>query len=345
MKLLPFLLLMLVLAACIDPIDFKPEDQSEHLVVEAKLTNLPGTSYVRLMYAQPFSYPYNKFEEKAIIVITSQEGEQFEYAYSGGNGYYYPISDAVGLVGHTYTLHVTVNERQYQSRAVTIKQPVAIDSLYVEFGRESVIVEGRKYKEQLPGYQMKVDYTDPAGENNFYRWSFFSQYQVLTQPQDFIEMRCRGCPRPAPKPCCSHCWISERVDKFAVVTDRLTNGKKVINQKVFFVPFDRYMHIRYKLKVYQHTISEEAYEFFRVMEQQSGSTGTVFDPPPAEIKGNLFNINDENERVIGFFDASAASMKEIVINRSDIYFSFGHLVYPDDCRLMKGATDIRPSDW
>jgi hypothetical protein len=160
-----------------------------------------------------------------------------------------------------------------------------------------------------------------------------------------VEYGCISCPIPAPKKCCAKCWVKENKESFAVTSDRLTNGKKVINQEVLFIPFNQYLQTRYKLKVYQHRISEDAFNFFRMMEQQRGSTGTVFDPPPSEIKGNMFNVADREEQVVGLFNVAAVSMKEVVIESENINYPIGDFIFPDDCRVIPGATTEPPANW
>jgi hypothetical protein len=82
--------------------------------------------------------------------------------------------------------------------------------------------------------------------------------------------------------------------------------------------FERYLGVKNKLTVYQHYITSEGYNFFRILEQQKEITGTVFNPHPAEVKGNMLNVEDEREQVIGFFDVSGFSVKEVTIMRKDI---------------------------
>lgn len=123
------------------------------------------------------------------------------------------------------------------------------------------------------------------------------------------------------------------------------DGKKVRRKSLFFIPFEKYLNIKYKLTLYQHAITQEAHYFFRVIEQQKGSTGTVFDPPPSEIKGNIFNIKDEHEQVIGFFDASAVSTMEITILAEDIPYDLPEFIYPDDCRELENSTTEMPEGW
>jgi hypothetical protein len=340
-RLLPFFLLLLM--GCIDPVDTDLNTQKKHLVVEGYFTNEARLNYVRLSYSQPHSSPYNEFEEKAIVTVTSNEGEWHLFSYDKA-GYYYPSGngEAIGVPGHTYTLNITVGDQLYQSEPVVMKEPIAIDAVQFEVAEQTFAFPGEREQQLLPGYNVLVDYSDPAEEKNFLRWSFTTQYEVRTQPQDYIHPFTG---LPAPKDCCVQCFLEERLEQLKVIDDRLTNGKQVLRQNVLFMPFEKYLGVKNKLTLYQHSISEEAYNFFRILEQQKLATGTVFDPPPAEVKGNITSVNNEGEQVIGFFDVSGVSTRQVTILRNDIDYPFAPFRYPDDCLVMKGTTMVIPEGW
>ncbi len=331
---------LLVLASCIDPIDFRHNDQQEYLVVEGSFTNLAGINYVRLTYAQPYTYPYNKFEAGAIVTVVSNQGERIQFWHDQA-GYYYPmdLENAYGTLGHTYTLQVQVGSKSYSSEPVTMKQPVPIGQIHFAIEEKTFALQGAKEKKKHMGYKVLADFQDPAQERNYYRWSFARQYEILTQPWDYLN----DMGDPAPKTCCARCWIKEKEETFTVSDDRLTDGKNVINREILFIPFEKYLQTRYKMQVYQHAITAEAYEFYRIMGQQKESTGTVFDPPPSEIRGNMRSA--QGEQVLGFFDVSGVVVRELDIRADDIPYPVGIFIHPDDCRELPGATDQRPAGW
>lgn len=340
-RLLSFALLLLM--SCIDPVDIDLNGQRKHLVVEGYFTNEAKLNYVRLSYSQPHSTPYNEFEENAYVSVTSSEGENYPFMYDKA-GYYYPVAggDARGIPGHTYTLTIAVDSKLYQSKPVTLKEAIPIDSVHFAVDEQTFAFYGVREKELYPGYSVLVDYNDPANEKNYLRWSFATQYEVSTQPWDFIDPF-YGVPKP--KECCIQCFLEEKLELLRVSDDRLTNGRNVKNLNVLFLPFEKYLGVKNKLTVYQHSITSEAYEFFRILEQQKESTGTVFDPPPAEVKGNMSSVHNEDEQVIGFFDVSGVSVKQVTILREDIDYPVIPFRFPDDCLVLKGATTIAPDNW
>ncbi|WP_299991116.1 DUF4249 domain-containing protein [uncultured Pontibacter sp.] len=348
-RIIPLLLLLAV--GCIDPINMGKMKQQKHLAVEGSFTNIPELNYVRLSYAQPYDYPYNEFVTDAEVYVTSSEGERYNFVYGGDGGdfyfntagNYYPEfpMEAAAVVGHTYTLHVVANGRTYQSTPATVKAPLPIDSIHFEVDEQVFSFKGYQERKKWPGYKVLVDYHDPGEDANFLRWTFFSRFEVNTQPEEYRT------PSGAhvPKECCARCFLEEKLDRFKVVNDRLVNGRRVINQEVLFLPFERYLGIKHKLKVYQYSVTQDAYNFFHIMEQQKEAKGTIFDPPPAKVKGNMFNVENAEEQVIGFFDVSGVSMKEVTILRSDIDYPVIPFRWWDDCLTLPGATREQPEGW
>lgn len=336
-------IVLLYLTGCIDPLDADLSTQREHLVVEGIFTNEAKLNYVRLSYSQPHTSPYNKFEEKAVVTVLGNAGESYRFRYDKAGYYFAEQGEAArGTIGHTYALQIEVDGKRYMSKPIQLLAPIPIDSIHFEVDTKTYAFRGDKEAKLYLGYNVLLNYRDPIMEKNFLRWSFATTYEVWTQPWDYIDSMTG---LPAPKDCCMQCFLEEKLDQFKVIDDRLTDGKQVLNQNVLFIPFEKYLGVKNKLTVYQHTITSDAYNFFRILEQQKGTTGTVFDPPPAEVKGNMHNVNNAEEQVIGFFDVSGVSVRQITINKEDIPVAFPPYSFPDDCRKLTGATKEIPVDW
>lgn len=347
-RLLLPLFFIVVLLGCIDPITFKYDGQVEHLAVQSIFTNQKKVHFVRLTITSPFGSPYNQFATNAQVAITSKEGENYIFKHAE-SGKYFSDGEIAAIPGHTYQLKISHKGKLYESSPITLPQAneiIPIDSIKLKFATRYTIVYGAKEKRLLPGYDILVDFKDTPNQQNFYRWSFSRIYEVETQPENYVEYSCRGCPRPAPKDCCKFCWITES-DEILETTanDWLRDGQEIKNQPVMFIPFYQYMNRKLDLTLYQHSISQEAYEFFRALNNQANSTGSMFDAPPTELKGNLYNINDKNEKVIGFFEASVVASKNIRIKGIDIDFKIPPFDYPDDCRVMLNSTTAKLIFW
>ena len=92
------------------------------------------------------------------------------------------------------------------------------------------------------------------------------------------------------------------INRITVVSDRDFNGNKIY-MPISFV--EHFSNDFYLIHIHQYSLTENAYKFWDALYGQSSNVGSIFDPQPARIKGNLFYIDDTEAPVHGFFGASA----------------------------------------
>jgi hypothetical protein len=95
----------------------------------------------------------------------------------------------------------------------------------------------------------------------------------------------------------------------------------------------------------QYSISQEAYRFLRLVKQQAEISGSIFDPPPATIRGNMISLNNPDEVVLGYFMAGGETSRRIYIDKNDLTFKQVKAVIQDDCRVVSGTSVDPPADW
>jgi hypothetical protein len=101
----------------------------------------------------------------------------------------------------------------------------------------------------------------------------------------------------------------------------------------------------YKILVHQMSISPNAHRFLRLIQQQIKISGSIFDQPPANIRGNIYNLKNPDEVVIGYFMASDVDTKEVYIYKNRLKILNTPGIIPDDCRTVRGATIDPPKGW
>jgi hypothetical protein len=75
-------------------------------------------------------------------------------------------------------------------------------------------------------------------------------------------------------------------------------------------------------------LDEKGYEFYDLIKATTETLGTVFDPQPSMIKGNIKCVNDPTELVIGYVSASTIAEKRIFIAHSELPYNW---FYDQDC--------------
>jgi hypothetical protein len=134
-----------------------------------------------------------------------------------------------------------------------------------------------------------------------------------------------------------------------VETDFLFNGLSTLIPIHKIKDDGRRFGERYRLEMKQYSIPEDAYKFLQLVKQQLQISGSVFDPLPATIRGNMESQTDENEIVLGYFLALDEKSKVVYVNRSDLPLELRQprALIPNDCRTFCESVvpiDIYPPD-
>jgi hypothetical protein len=94
---------------------------------------------------------------------------------------------------------------------------------------------------------------------------------------------------------------------------------------------------RYSILVTQTVLTKEAYAFWENLQKNTEALGSIFDAQPSQLIGNIHNIADPAERVIGYISAGTTQSKRIYINKKDLPSSFV-TKYPYGCRIDTAKT-------
>jgi hypothetical protein len=73
----------------------------------------------------------------------------------------------------------------------------------------------------------------------------------------------------------------------------------------------------YSILVTQFAMTREAYEYLEAMEKNTEEIGTIFDPQPTELRGNIKCISNPKEVVVGYISSGSVSRKRIFIRALD----------------------------
>lgn len=182
-------------------------------------------------------------------------------------------SDFQGQTGRTYFIEIEANGKFYRSTPELMKPVSEITDIRFKY-KEKADIDGDA------GYYVYIDTYEPETKGDFYRWKTYlnGHYQ-------------------------------NKAYQLYFATDEFVNGNPILDFEVSYDPIELGDHFR----VEQHSISEAAYEFFSGIELVAVEVGSLFDPPPTTVKGNMYNVQDPDEEVLGFFGVSAVSESEIVI--------------------------------
>ena len=70
---------------------------------------------------------------------------------------------------------------------------------------------------------------------------------------------------------------------------------------------------KYSISVNQYSLSEDEYIYWEKIKNLTDDTGGLYDIIPASVPSNMFCVENQNERVLGYFSVSAKTSKRIFI--------------------------------
>jgi Domain of unknown function (DUF4249) len=323
------------LTSCLDKIDVPLRQETQKMVVEGLITNDP--KFVKLRISQTTSFGTSNSIEPvkgAYVEITNSLSESTVFrAVPNDIGLYRPADpNWAGKVGVSYSISIKLPDgRIYKSIPQKMPAAVAVENL------DAAFVEGGS-----PGFETSVSFKDPAEIENYYRWTATGFHIRLSTG---VVVGFGG------SRCCNRCWVLKEEKSINLFSDLLINGNVVKNRPVYLSPF--YAVGKHLIEVQQFTISKDAFLFWTRYKDQQQRTGSIFDPLPASLTGNVVNTTNQQDVALGFFEVSAVSRKRIEPNATTqlaLASSFNNPSYVPEGDCMQAfpfsvfATD-NPAGW
>lgn len=308
-KLYILLIPVILLTTCVQKIGVDLPEASEKLVVDGLISTMPGPYTVKLTKTAEYttgSDGTNFLVRGARVRISDDAGNSEELVEVSQGIYKTSVGGIQGQAGRIYTLFIeTATGEKYQSRPELLKPTPAIENIYYEFVEEAPGIE--------EGFYVYMDIRDPAPTEDYYRWNWV-HYNRL---QYCFNETVPPSTTPTILSCCGDCWDIQRCNGCVnVASDRLVNGAMISRQLLTIVPYTA--RSKYFLYYEQHSLTRDAYKFWKALEEQSKNVGGIFDKPPATVRGNMYNVEDEEEIVLGYFGVSDIKPNGIQIDRSKV---------------------------
>jgi hypothetical protein len=343
-NLLPSLLALSLFAGCIERFDAPIRNVRPRLVVEGSLTNEPPPYVVKLSLTSGFGAAFwgtSTALAGARVHVRDDRGAQAELFPELRLPGTYSTRDLgfVGTPGRTYTLTVVMPDgRTYASAPQRLQAAPPIDSVYAQpnnLGRRTASGEVRY------GFDVYLDTQDPSEGANYYRWSAYSyvfKQGNLTPCAPFSSQLCRFgyfCYQPDAE--------------VRLLSDDGLNGRPLRQQLVHFSPV--YAPGQNFVEVRQYSISREQFRFWQRFRDQITRTGSIFDPIPSTIEGNVANAADPTDLALGYFEVAGVARRRFRLQANSApqapnwFASYGDRYYGDPCPDGGQGSPLPPSGW
>ena len=332
-------LLIVVLAAytCIDP--YYPElgNYESLLVVEGLITDehVPYEIVLSRSIRNEDSEPERVTE--ALVSIADETGKKVNLE-NHGNGLYLTNPDEfTGATGKTYTLHINTPDGKEYASTPTLMLPVSgIENIYYEKAEEY----NSDQSELREGIRIFADAGYSSESSRFLRWEYEEIWKFQLADYKRFDYISEFDIRPLDE-VKEYCWRHIKSSLILNGSGVKDQNNKIIKAPLVFIASsesDR-LTLQYSILVKQYSLSEEAFKFWNNLKQVNETGGTIYDKQPFPVVSNIYNLNNPDEKVLGYFQVSAVKQQRKYITVSELdnlaipkfrYNCYRFVVCPDD---------------
>ena len=305
--------LLLGTISCVTKVNVPVRQTNPYLVVEGSISTDPGPYTVKLSYSGKFSNTVQASRDTtqifyitdAKVSIKDDLGDSTSLVWVNNGTYQSTDSNFIGIVGRSYTLSIYLsNGKTYVSTPEMISAVPPIDSVTVAY--DSSYISGVRPTQLI----ISTNVHDPAGIRNFYRWTSYGYIPRKSwgAPCFFGNPPCND---PFSCTCSAFCVQLLLNNQITVLSDKYIDGQQILNQPVFYSPV--YWKGTHYIEIKQASITQEDYIFWEQYLAQTNRTGSILDPLPSSLIGNIHNTKDSTDLVLGYFEASDVVTKRVKI--------------------------------
>ncbi|WP_417871237.1 DUF4249 domain-containing protein [Winogradskyella sp.] len=266
------LMTFVVFASCEDVIDVDLDNVEPRLVIEASLDWEKGTAGNEQTINLSMSTPYfNTGEDTSVsgaVVTVTNTNSGAIFTFNDQNDGSYTVDNFVPVIGDTYRLDVSYAGENYEATE-TLMSVTDINSI-------TQSIEGGFDDELL---EVNVYFDDPADEENFYLMRYYEAGDLFPYFEDISDEFVNG---------------NEVHDFFEKEDDEDNNE----------APFEPGDVVDIKL----YGISEQYYNYMRLLIEQYYSGGDPFSSNSAQIRGNCINPTNPDQYAFGYFRATQVNV-------------------------------------
>ncbi len=338
--------LSFLMYSCIDEITLDIDNDTRFIIVDGLVTDVAGLYSVRVNNSPVIGVGNDNILEPiegCQVNLMDNTGRAIAFIESTEERGTYE-RNLVGLdLDKSYHIEVVlpdgdviVSEPQSLPSAFVPIESVDWDVIDVEFINETGNVATR------PFVEIYVN-SAPIENDGFVRWRVDGEYDIVERAFGLLNPR--------------HCYVKQSIDinNLLISDTRDFVEGSIIREPLSRLPMDSRFNILYLFSVSQFSLSEEEFNYWSQIDKLIGVEGTLFDPPPGVISGNLTNTTDPSKLVQGYFSVARLSFVRRFVNIAErgFFADTDCLTRPNannppqclDCTTLPNSTLVRPPYW
>lgn len=330
-----------MLTSCITPFD--PDIKTSELnkyFVSGGINDQSEIQTVTISLTSPVTAPRFIPVTGCEIVITNQNGNEFRMTGYGEGIYRCRIDSTLLVEGASFRIEIiTPDGTRIESDYDMINECPDIDQVYY---RRKNIISGSQV---MQGIQFYVDLQAQDFESRFFRWELTETWEYhVPYPREWYY---DGTVHHIFPPDYSRkiCWKTAPVRNiYTLSTLGLSENRYEMLPLHFVDNKSPHLVYGYSLLINQFSMSAAAYAYWDQMRINSSEQGGLYEKQPFSVTGNLHNITNPSNDVLGYFGAYSVKSKRIFISDVEgLDIEFNPICTP--MVLEKGLIEIYPEDY
>ncbi|GAB3637608.1 hypothetical protein GCM10027422_31980 [Hymenobacter arcticus] len=247
-------------------------------------------------------------EKSAKLFLVDNLGVRYTLSEKTAGAYQ---SDSLLLpAGRQYQLRITTSGGvTYESALVPLKVTPAIDKLVWQLAGDRVDIQ--------------VNARDDAQQSRFYRWQFVETWEFNAGFRSNLEYFPGRVPfrrligkRVTP---IYTCWRTERPTTIKQTnTTQLSQDALTSFTVLSILTKAERIKIRYSVLVSQVAETAEEFAYYEQLRKNTEAVGTVNDPLPSQLTGNVHRVDNASEPVLGFVGAHTVQQQRLFIEAAQL---------------------------
>jgi hypothetical protein len=289
------------------------------LVVDGTLNSGPGATILVLSRTTNLDTTSPQYEHGAEITVQADDSSSFALTetYPGS----YTANDLNLNSNKKYRLNIkTANGEIYASDFVAVIPNPPIDSI--------------SYQQTGGGLPISIHTHNPQNNTRYYKWKYSETWEFhsayLSKLKYVIDPTSSGYVYSLKPPVVAYyppdpydssifiCWQSDSSTQIQLGSSAALS-EDLIDLPLITIPSgSQKLTVLYSIDIVQYGWSEAGYQFLQAMKKNTETTGSVFNPLPSQLAGNIHCLSDPSKMVVGYFNVSPEQERRFFIRASDV---------------------------
>jgi hypothetical protein len=290
-----------------------------YLVVEGVISTGPDSTIIKLSRTVKLSGNTSTSPElNAQVSVEDSKGNGFGMTELSNGQYQLPSLDFDKTENMRLRI-ITADGKVYLSDFVADKDTPPIDSI-------GFVIQG-------DGIQLYANTHDPNNKTRYYRWDYVETWRFhALYKSDFITDGQKLVLRTAAQQIYT-CFANNNSSTIVLGSSARLAQDVIYQNPITQVPStSEKLESRYSILMKQYSLTKEAFDFWQNLKKNTEQLGSIFDPQPSNLNGNIHCLTNPPEPVIGYISVTNIQQKRIFVDNSQLPLDW-RPAYPYDCQL------------